>query len=1012
MSFPKTPFLQLIVSRLEHTRGRIASCVWQVDPAPLPARRGESRPDHTLYPADLATECSRPVTEYPHHWGRLYEQCWFGLDVEAKAIGEKRYLFWKDQAEATLYVDGVPWSGFDPAHKYARLPESFETVAVESTCCQSAIWHPDATGIDREGSRLEGAFLASRDEVAWKASHDYNVLLDLAIYQATRDGFDGKDLVSSERHRRPLDRVDPISRRIFTELDKVVDAFDAHGVGAIAKPLTDLLAGLEASSTSMAVTLTGHAHIDLVWLWPERVGEAKAVHTFATANQLLNQFPEFHFGYSQPASYEAVARRAPELMESVREHIESERWEATGAMYVESDTQLCCGEGLLRSFLLGQEGFRELTGATSEVVWLPDVFGYTGCLPTLMQETGAKYFFTTKQAWSNSTRFPFSSFRWRGFDGSEVVAHVLHSLLANCYNTTVAIGEVVEPTLTHQQAGTHPEALIPVGYGDGGGGPTEEMCERARRIATIDGVPPTRWGRIDDFFRRLDEKREELPVWQDEIYLQNHRGVQTMQVDLKQAFRELERALQYQEAAHALATRSPIDAAAWRRMVFAQFHDYIPGSSVQEVYDEGLPELRSCAEHAMAEVVRIAALTGSAPVVFNPHGQPVEHRIADDGQLKRGLLPPLSMTPISALEPIESDLSATDLKISNERVSARFNPEGEIVSLVIDNEPILIASSLNQLRVHPDHPVLYEAWNLDRQTPANPLPPVGFDPQPELTETAHQVVLTFSVELTDRSRAKVSYRLRSGEPVLRLEYEIDWQDQGILQANFPTLYTGRQARYGAPFGSIQRPQLARDLAADALFEVPASRWSIVGDDNEQVGLGVVTKDRYGFGCLDGSMHVSLVRSALVTNAPVNRELRDRAYPHDYSDLGTHRFELALCSGRLSAPRAEQPAALADTLFTPPLQLEGAPKTAGLVAIEGGDSLVIAWIKPADDGRGYLLRLHETRGLRGVATVRVADGWELEESCCLETRRESISLEADSVSFQPYGLISLRIFETR
>lgn len=1007
MSFPKTPFTQLIISRLEHARARIESKIWKLDSAPVSVFAGPSRPEHTLYPTDLAAECATRIEAYPHHWGRIYEQCWYQLEVSAADLGERRYLFWKDQAEATLYVDGMPWSGFDPAHKYARLPDTFEALAVEATCCQTAIWHPDAKGIDQAGSRFEGAYLATRDEAAWQAYHDYNVLLDLAVFLATRDGFDGKDLVNSERHRKPLDRMNPVSRRIFTELDKVVDAFDAKGAAAIAEPLAKLLVELKNRSTSMNVTLTGHAHIDLVWLWPERVGEAKAVHTFATANQLMHQFPEFHFGYSQPASYEAVERRAPKLMDAVRGHMESKRWEATGAMYVESDTQLSCGEGLLRSFLIGQEGFRELTGAPSEVVWLPDVFGYTGCLPTLMKETGAKYFFTTKQAWSNSTRFPFSSFRWRGQDGTEVVAHVLHSLLANCYNTTVAIDEVVEPTLTHQQAGVHPEALIPVGYGDGGGGPTEEMCERARRIATIDGVPPTQWGRIDAFFKRLDERRDDLPLWQDEIYLENHRGVQTMQVALKQAFRGLECALQYHEAANALTERGPIDVALWKRMVFAQFHDYIPGSSVHEVYDEALPELVDCATRAMQQVEQAAHSAGDEAVVFNPHGFAVDYVMESDSGLQRGRLAPLSMSPVSELQPFTSDVVASEMSLKNDRVAAEFNQDGEIVSLIIDGEPMLIESSLNQLRVHPDHPVLFEAWNIDRHTPSNPLKPIRVNGAPSLVESADESVLTFSIQLTEQSTAEVSYRLRAGESVLRVGYSIDWQDQALLQANFPTQYTGRQARYGAPFGSVQRPQLARDLAADAMFEVPASRWAIVSDDNEQAGLGLIAKDRYGFGCVDGCMHVSLVRSALVTNAGVNRELRDREYPHDYSDIGEHHFELAICSGALNAVRSEQPATLADTLFTAPLVLSGAARTAGVIDIEGGDSLIVAWVKPADDGKGYMLRLHETRGLRGSAKFQLEAGWQVELSNCLEAEQGAIA--NNQLAFKPYQLLSVRVF---
>ncbi len=1003
MSIPKTPYLQLIVPRLEEAIQRIQNCIWETEAVPLVVRAGEPTARFRNYDATALAK-TRPITSYPHHWGNLYDQCWFAIDLTPADLRGSNFLFWKDQAEATLYVDGVPFGGFDLAHSYVKLPVPFESLAVEGICCQTGIWHPSATQVDEIGSRLDGAFLARRDEAAWHAYHDYRVLLDLSLYLARRDGYDPKDLTNSERFRRPLDRLNPQSRQIFHALDTIIDRFDVGGISAISEPLKETLLRFENNSHSMQITLTGHAHIDLVWLWPERIGESKAVHTFATVKRLHDQFPEFHFGYSQPASYEAVERRAPELMEEVRDAIQGRRWEPTGAMYVESDNQLSCGEGLLRSFTIGQEKFRQLTGAPSTVVWLPDVFGYTGCLPQIMQQTGVKYFFSAKLAWSNSTRFPFSSFRWRGNDGSEVVSHVLHSVLSNCYNTTTAIDEVVEPTLSHQQSDIHPEILLPVGYGDGGGGPTEEMCERVRRLAKIEGVPPTEWGRIDGFFERLGAHRSELPQWHGEIYLEFHRGVQTTQVELKQRFRALERALQYLEASHAIQRKGPIDEHYWKRMIFAQFHDYIPGSCVQEVYDEALPELRKLAQAAL-----IAANAADVPTAFlNPHGYGLNHVYEADGKALQIELAPLSVTSAEAAREFAPQFTADRSQLSNGRVQAAFNERGEVVSLTIDGEFILIKGSLNQLTVFADHPVRFHAWEIDRQTISNPQSVRGVQKAPEISQTATDCSLRFSIQVTERSSAEVTYTLKANEPVLRVSYDIDWQDKAtLLQADFPTDYFGKTARYGAPFGSSVRPQLASDIAADAQFEVPASRWALVSDEHEQSGLALIAEDRYGFGCHDGSMHVSLLRSAQLTQTRSNKAPRHLGYTHLHSDIGRHHLRIALAAADLSRPRAEQPAALADHLFTPPLAVNPASGIRGLLKIHGGDSLIPAWCKPAADGHGYILRLHETRGLRGAVTLELAEGWQASHSNCLET--ESTPLDSDNrLPFRPYDLLSVRI----
>ncbi|MEI9999992.1 MAG: hypothetical protein WDO13_12960 [Verrucomicrobiota bacterium] len=204
--------------------------------------------------------------------------------------------------------------------------------------------------------------------------------------------------------------------------------------------------------------LTGHAHIDLVWLWPEKTGEYKARHTFATMSRLIDHYPEFVFGYSQTASYDAVKRSAPKLADQVKKRIAAGRWDPVGALEVESDTLMACGEALARSFRLGQEGFRRLQGRPSRVLWIPDVFGYCGSLPQIMRQSGVDYFFTTKLTWSNINRFPYSSFRWVGIDGSEVVVHVTQE---NGYNQAVTAQELRTGAKAYRQSDVHDEFLAP-----------------------------------------------------------------------------------------------------------------------------------------------------------------------------------------------------------------------------------------------------------------------------------------------------------------------------------------------------------------------------------------------------------------------------------------------------------------------------------------------------------------------------------------------------------------------
>jgi hypothetical protein len=49
-----------------------------------------------------------------------------------------------------------------------------------------------------------------------------------------------------------------------------------------------------------------------------------------------------------------------------------------------------------------------------------------------------------------------------------------------------------------------------------------------------------------------------------------------------------------------------------------------------------------------------------------------------------------------------------------------------------------------------------------------------------------------------------------------------------------------------------------------MFGVPGSRWAVVADDSERDGLMLIKESRYEFGCINGMLHVSLVRSPKVT----------------------------------------------------------------------------------------------------------------------------------------------------
>ncbi|MEM1057623.1 MAG: glycoside hydrolase family 38 C-terminal domain-containing protein [Verrucomicrobiota bacterium] len=1000
------PFPQTIPNRIKALLLRLDAQIWK-GRTPLKVEATES----TREPVRLAeAKCKKLSPVAPRSaWGRLFDQRW--CRIRLPKFGDNTFLEWQDQGEATLYVNSQPYAGLDVAHRKVRLPKNAQEIWIASHCIQSAIWHPNATGVSQAGSVFDGAFLVERDEEIWNAFFDLEVLHHLFLDMFTREN-PGKSNPEVPFGNEPMVTASPVQRQLLRGLEHAADVCDTEGPAAMRRYLKRLYADLRLDKTFLKCVLTGHAHIDLVWLWPERMGEMKAVHTFSTVDHLMDTYPEFRFAYSQPASYETVARNEPGLLKRVKRRVASGQWEATGAMYVESDTLLACGEALLRSFMAGQDSFDQMFGRRSRLTWLPDVFGYSACLPQMMQLTGVDYFFTTKMTWNGINRFPHSSFVWRGNDGSEVVTHVTQGI---GYVTSMEVSQVQDSQRFHLQSDVHRESLLPTGFGDGGGGPTSEMCERARRMSSLVSLPEIEWDQPEAFFDRLAEVRAKLPVHQGECYLEFHRGTYTTHGHLKSAFRGLERALQVAEAAQCVSGKRRSLEHPWKRSIFAQFHDYIPGSSVWDVYAEGVPELRRLAAE---EIKRTAESLpkGREECLFNPHPLPLRGWYCRGKSTKARYLelPPLSSTrfdhAVLADEP--EPVVVEGRTVSNGTVSFRLGAKGWVERLAWEGVEVPLAGPLGQLTVHRDRAASFEAWDIDRHV-LNLGVLADAKCVIEPFETCdHRGGLKVTRPVGKQSKVSILFYLESGSPLLHLEIDLDWrEEESLLKLRVPTKYASAHTRCGIPYGSILRPQIGTDPKAEAMWEVPLSRYAAVYDDGESDGLFLATEAKYGAGIREGEIALSVVRSPRMTgfdhHGSVWPQSIVREHPGTpFSDLGRHHVKLALGRYSINLPRERQPAAVAETLFTPPLVYSGAELASPLRSLDGGPTLVPAWAMPLKDRQAFVLRFHEVAGQRGETAITAADGWKV-APCAADGQAEGEPKARLKVPFTPNQIKSVR-----
>ena len=199
--------------------------------------------------------------------------------------------------------------------------------------------------------------------------------------------------------------------RVLSDASSALTTCDEAEVRRARKILAPELAK-QGGDPSLSISAIGHAHIDLGWLWPVRETIRKGARTFATVLALMEKYPDYIFGQSQPQLYQWMKDHYPSLYRRIKRRVADGRWEAQGAMWVEADTNLAGGEALVRQVLYGKRFFRKEFGVEVDNLWLPDVFGYTGALPQILAKSGVPYFMTQKLSWDIYNTYPHHTFIW------------------------------------------------------------------------------------------------------------------------------------------------------------------------------------------------------------------------------------------------------------------------------------------------------------------------------------------------------------------------------------------------------------------------------------------------------------------------------------------------------------------------------------------------------------------------------------------------------------------------
>ena len=857
-----------------------------------------------------------------------------------------------------------------------------------------------------------------------------------------------------------LEASAPAKGHLLNALDAAFDVLDTREplgeafYASVPGAQAALTAGLRQAGPPLPVDLvaTGHAHIDVAWLWTLAQTRRKASRTFHTVLRLMEQFPDYHFTQSQPQLYEFVRQDDPALFSDIQRRVAEGRWEPIGGMWVEADCNLSGAEALVRQLLLGISFFRQHFGphAMSPVLWLPDVFGYAWNLPQLIKQAGLDYFFTIKLGWNQYNRLPYDSFWWQGLDGTRVLTHFStspdlgHSARASTYNAAVTPGQVLGTWTNFQQQELQHTLFMAFGYGDGGGGPTREMLENAREMAAFPAVPRVQQTSVADFFQRLaTEAGDRLPTWNGELYLELHRGTYTTQSRTKRANRQSEFRLHDAEFLAAMASvldptyRYPAAELrqAWQLVCLNQFHDIIPGSSIGPVYVESQQQYEAvkhlaATTHDEALGV-IAHAVGGAVLIINPtafarrdlaflpgaistplqhaNGTPVYTQDVDGGRLiAAGELPPYSVTVLSAApaQPaLPNLLTATPTLLENDYLRVEFSPAGDITRLfdkAVGRDVLPPGTLANQWQAFEDRPLAWDAWDVD----------IFYDDKMWLSEPATTVRVVETGPL--RATLEVHRRMLHSHYVqrislcansARLDFDttITWCERHILlKVAFPVEVLSPVATYDIQWGNTQRPTHRNTSWDWARFETCAHKWVDLSEGN--YGVSLLNDCKYGH-----DIHGNVIRLSL---------LRSPTMPDPEADQGEHRFVYSLFphAGSWGMETVREAYALNDPLIARWMHkptkspAHGREFPVSFLACSASN-FVIETLKRAEDGHGLILRGYECQRQRGPVTLTT--GFPLHQAWrtnILEETQQPLSVESNRVTLlvKPYEIVTLRL----
>ncbi len=887
--------------------------------------------------------------------------------------GKELWFTLKTAAEICVKVNGKYVGGVDPNRERMLLSPYIN---------ENEVLHFEMTGYNRSkpddernpeslsvrGCRqiFEGAYLATVNREVQELVWDFELLLDIS-----------KSELFNEDYRAFLNK----------ELNNAMNLIDFEGdePTGIAKAKTYVENVIYANDTykgSGDVALVAHSHLDIAYYWRKIHSVQKNLRTVLIQLRLMDKYKDFKYTHTQPYIYETLEKYYPDVFEELKEKVKAGQFEPVGAMYVEPDCNVPSAESLIRQCLYGQLTYKRMFGKAVNNAWLPDVFGNSWILPQILKKSGVDYFVSNKMStWNDTNRFPHNNFRWRGIDGSEVLACVPPTHFIT-WNMPSQIQENWEAYIDKDSGG---QTLNMFGYGDGGSGCTEEMIELMHRFNKLSVMPKCEHMGGSEFLEKNLKDNPDLETWDGELYLEMHRGTFTTKSDLKKINRRLEYKLRDAEILSLMRGdgRQQHITEIYKRFLVNQFHDILPGSHIHPVFDDAMAEYAEI-EAVLDEIIGTGSRyfntlnirRDTLHFIENKKGTSTRH-----GKKGNWLVPGLAPMNSASLRSVRHSTDWLKETGKNEYetpfYNIAFNLDGSIKSLIEKKDGRQwIKGDFNKLKCYTDHPGNYDAWDIlpnykDKQVPVEVESPLALR---NVDGECAEFETTLKIE---NATWKMTVKLFRQSRGIEAEHDVDWTNikHRLVKAEFGCNILSRKALCDTSAGYIERETHRNTTWQQARFECCHHKWCDISEAD--AGIAIINEGKYGAGFEKNVISLSLLRATI--------------RPDVASDMGQHNFcymilphdgDAVAAKVNCMALQYNVPLRRADCQWSLPLF----------------EPLFLQSAKKSEDGKITVIRLSEQDGRRG----RIKLPYKVKLLNMLE---EEIG-EANEINYEPFEIITL------